>query len=288
MDFAATNGHHKVVKRLLAASTPELLNSTNFARSTALHLAAEKGHDKVVALLLATTPLILDAVERWGNNALQLAASYGHDKVVKHLLAVMDYVSISHPEIDGMTALHLAAVGGHSKVVSQLLATNANLENIVDFEGWTPLHWAINYDHEAVAVQLLVNHPPIIASHVGDTALHLSMERSHFTRLTPLLWQMYPNAMRVPNNEGFTPFAVAVRNDNEFAIELVQWKLPIDKIVKDCVLGSLSYERFRPVLEKQCEALAIVLNQDVLGTVFEYLGFDYIKQPQRKKSKLGD
>lgn len=54
-------------------------------------------------------------------------------------------------------------------------------------------------------------------------------------------------------------------------VELFQWSLSFDDIVTQ--RGASDEERYRPAMEQQCQSLFVCLNQDVVGVVFEYLGF---------------
>ena len=68
----------------------------------------------------------------------------------------------------------------------------------------------------------------------------------------------------VANANHRTPFDIAVKWRNNYAIELWQGSLPLDDIVHAFVLArDPSYvKRFRPVLETQCEGLLGLLNRD--------------------------
>lgn len=285
LDFAADEGHDKIVTLLIAAASSDLLNSTNHDGNTALHLAANAGHTKAVSILLEKCPKMLNSVERWGNTALHLAAIEGHDQVVQQLLAVATSSIIRVMDVDGLTALHCAASRGYATIVTQLVAACPGLTEVIDENGWTALFWAINDNHEAIADQLLDADPELDIALSGDTPLHLSMERPQLLSLTTRLWQLHPETLQMRNENGCTPFFLAVLADNEPAIQLVQGTLSIDEIVEAFASCNKSYERFRPLLSEQCESLAMALNQDVLGTVYEYLGFDFVRQPQRKKHK---
>ncbi len=79
--------------------------------------------------------------------ALHISAEKGHDKCVRALLdngADVDPVNST-----GLTALHLAARNGHIDVVTTLLTYNANVD-ATDESGWTALHHAANNNYEAI------------------------------------------------------------------------------------------------------------------------------------------
>lgn len=69
------------------------------------------------------------------------------------------------------------------------------------------------------------------------------------------------------------PFYMAVGADNEVAIELMQSHLTFGEIMDAFVAAKKSLERYRPMVESQCESLLVLLNRDAFGLVCEYLGF---------------
>ncbi|KAI0384380.1 acyl transferase/acyl hydrolase/lysophospholipase [Hypomontagnella monticulosa] len=88
-------------------------------------------------------------------------------------------------------ALRWAARTGNDLVVKKLLSSvtiSAGTLNDRDDHGYTPLHWAVENDHQSV-VALLLGHPNIdvnatvtdypIGDNVGKTALELAFERKH-------------------------------------------------------------------------------------------------------------
>jgi ankyrin repeat protein len=87
------------VVHLLAAGAD--VGAQDHWRQTALHLAAEHGHDKVVELLLAAGTDFNTQDQDW-RTALHRAAEHGHDKVVELLLAAG--ADFSTQDEDGCTA----------------------------------------------------------------------------------------------------------------------------------------------------------------------------------------
>ena len=82
--YAASNGHNQIVTRLLTAGADSIARSTGDSNSsTALMMAAERGHIAVVNILLKEGALpSVNYVNSDGYSALMYAAREGHVLVV--------------------------------------------------------------------------------------------------------------------------------------------------------------------------------------------------------------
>jgi len=281
---AVNNGSVEVVGRLLSAN-PNLINVTDLdvtAANTPLHRAALKGHVQMVAQLLAAKPALIDAVNSDGYTALHFAAQWGHDQVVTQLLEKSSKLLHASTQI-GITALHLAAMYGRGGVVDQLLTADHSTIHAIDNYGWTVLYYAILY--EPIAEMLLERKPEMIYAltdtHIGNTILHKAIQAHCRDEFVAKLWRLNPEALRALNRVKETPFHYVVAYGNDSLFGLFQWSLSLDEIVSACEACNKSYERLRPEMKVQCETLSTVLNQDVMGTVFEYLGLP-LKRPAKK------
>lgn len=98
------------------------------------------------------------------------------------------------------------------------------------------------------------------------------------------LLHLNPDAPHVGNSNGFpTPFEVALQLRNDFAIDLLQWKLTLDEIEGACD-ESLFVRRFVPLVKEQLEPLVTTfLPQDVAGIVERYLFLPERPSPKRLK-----
>ncbi|XP_064626190.1 transient receptor potential cation channel subfamily A member 1-like isoform X2 [Lineus longissimus] len=136
LHFAAKYGRfNSCVKLLSGKDGCHLINEADGMYQTALHMAAENGHDKVVQLLMKRGAIIQK--DNNANTPLHLAAKNGYNRTIMSILAVHAHILNSKGE-NGNTALHFASIGGHSSAVIILLnegaeiLCNSNSESFLD------------------------------------------------------------------------------------------------------------------------------------------------------------
>lgn len=276
LHLAAKYGCEKVVGQLLAANANIAL--VDVAGLTPLHHAALEGHGAALGVLLASKPEMLSVSDDEDRTVLHTAARKGHTHIVAQLLA-LNQPQLIHAA-DGMsrTALHHAAARGFDKVVDLLLAASPETINAVSGRGRNALHEATGNKQEAIVHILLEfsgseNSGMVSAiDSDGYTVLHIAIEQQCSLPLIARLLVVFPQALQVVSQRAETPFGIALRTNNEEVVELLQWRLTLDEVVQAAAV-SRRLEDFRPAVEGQCEGLLQALNKDVLGTVFEYLGF---------------
>jgi hypothetical protein len=105
------------------------VNAVDANCSTALMLAADRGHAPIVQLLLSA-PAAVNAADVGGWTALQKAANKGHILVVRLLLSAG--VAVNAADAVGWTALRKAASNGHTAVVQLLLGAQEALASEED------------------------------------------------------------------------------------------------------------------------------------------------------------
>ncbi|XP_018791471.1 PREDICTED: ankyrin repeat and SAM domain-containing protein 1A isoform X3 [Bactrocera latifrons] len=193
--LAAWAGHDEIVKQLLL-HTPKAANpnAQTIDNETALHCAAQHGHNTVLAILLAygADPTVRNNSFQ---TALDLAAQFGRLQAVQTLIRThpellapyrssgsktpttstiesTPYTISPSTHLFTHTCLHLASRNGHKKVVEALLAAGVDV-NIMTNSG-TALHEAALCGKKAVVNVLLqagVN--PNATDGSGHTALDL-------------------------------------------------------------------------------------------------------------------
>jgi len=117
LHIAAELGHDKIVAQLLAKNAT-LADDRTKDGLTALHLAAIGGRVAIVEqLILAASPLFNATGGSFERTALHFAAQNGHEKIVAMLMQ-----SVSQTDSEGKNVLHFAAEAGHDRIVVQLIA----------------------------------------------------------------------------------------------------------------------------------------------------------------------
>eukprot|EP00658_Telonema_sp_P-2_P043614 TRINITY_DN3152_c0_g1_i22.p1 TRINITY_DN3152_c0_g1~~TRINITY_DN3152_c0_g1_i22.p1 ORF type:complete len:138 (-),score=29.64 TRINITY_DN3152_c0_g1_i22:150-563(-) len=113
---------------------------------TALHLAAQNGHEAVVAQLSSMEAVDPAAVSNDGNwTALHLAAQNGHEAVVAQLSSMDCIMQLKQsirprcPMMAGPRCIWRLRMNGHEAVVAQLSSMEAVDVAAVDKDGWTCL-----------------------------------------------------------------------------------------------------------------------------------------------------
>ncbi|CAK9293553.1 unnamed protein product [Gordionus sp. m RMFG-2023] len=159
---------------------------------TPLHFAAEYGHENIVRLLLNSkgvkvdTPTIL-----YGYIPLHFAAIGGHTSVASILLSKSsDQLHIKDKL--GRTPLHVAASKGQNEMIALLISQGSDID-IIDFNKWTPLHYAAASGFLSVARRLVLsNAAPMAVNNQGDIPLALALANNHMPVFSFLVKQEHP------------------------------------------------------------------------------------------------
>ena len=122
---------------------------------TPLHLASSLGLLSMVVLFGAAHQKDLDSPDSFGWTALHRAAENGHEQIVKFLMEKDCDVNLA--ATFGGTALHRAAKNGHARIAALLLGSEKKLVDVQDNYGGTALHRAARDGHKMVAQLLFDN-----------------------------------------------------------------------------------------------------------------------------------
>ncbi len=173
---AARQGDAAAVESLLKQGTNP--NTAAGDGMTALHWAAERGHQKVVELLISSGAVV-DTKTRIGKyTPLHLASRSGHGGATRLLLKAGSNPNAT-TTTSGVTPLHLAAAAiGGADAVAALLEHGADANATEASSGQTPLIFAAAYNR-AVSVTKLLDHgaDASITTEVVDVIQSLLLDR---------------------------------------------------------------------------------------------------------------
>lgn len=146
---AAWMGHLEVVKFLyergLSATKP------NRRKASPLIVAAEANRLPVLSFLLSLKEVDVNCNMDSGSTALHLAAVKGHADIVRKLLSSGANVDENSTKF---TPLRFAVINGHVEIVKLLLDAGANPESIDEY-GSSPLGYAITSKQPEIVKMLL-------------------------------------------------------------------------------------------------------------------------------------
>jgi len=165
------------------------------AEKTALHEAVEEGNEAAVSSVLQTAgPALIDATTGaldW--TALHFAANQGHEGIVRQLLAHRPHL-IDKTFPDGWTPLHCALSEGHESIAELLLARKPELAFVTDADGDTLLHTAALQPALSAAflVRLLKGNPGAlrVLNEYGKTPIEIAIGIDNDVMIDVLQWHL--------------------------------------------------------------------------------------------------
>ncbi len=183
---AARDGQVEIVESLLAKGAD--VNAARGDGLTALHLAAEGGHQAMAEALVAAGAAVDAGTRIGGYTPLHIAARAGHGAVVLRLLEAGADPN-ARTTNSGVTALHLAAgaTGGRSAVAA-LLDHGADPNAQEGSAGQTPLIFAAAANRaDAVTALLTAGADPGIATAEVDVLPTLALDREANRRFREMI-----------------------------------------------------------------------------------------------------
>ncbi|KAM7536358.1 hypothetical protein Aperf_G00000080488 [Anoplocephala perfoliata] len=251
---AASQGHGSVVGCLLRYSAKEdpgseLVNFRDKEGRTALMLAAENKHTSVIELLCSLTlrpprPVSIfgrscdahivrrvNIVDRQGRTALHRSAALGHTEAVKILLKAG--ASLTAASNSGKQVLHFASISGCKGVLDVLLQTinglvvgshvadGSRLFAPSDSRGLTPLHYAVNENHDSCIERLLRTSKYKSLTGNTYTPVHCAAAIGNSVVMKTLL-DAYPiPLLKLKDARGSTPLHIAAMANQINIIQLL-------------------------------------------------------------------
>ena len=154
LHHAAAAGHAAFVQALVDRGANVNTQDDDGRGMSPLHSAASAGRTEVVAVLVSAKANIELGAGGARSTALILAASKGHADCVRTLLAASAKALAT--DTSGATALHRAASRGHVPIMHLLLASQpaGTIIDARDKEGHTPFHLSAIHEQEHACVAL--------------------------------------------------------------------------------------------------------------------------------------
>ncbi|XP_017840949.2 LOW QUALITY PROTEIN: transient receptor potential cation channel subfamily A member 1 [Drosophila busckii] len=153
LHFAARYGRYNTVRQLLDSEKGSfIINESDGAGMTPLHIASQQGHTRVVQLLLNRGALLHR--DHSGRNPLHLAAMSGYTETIELLHSVHSHL-LDQVDKDGNTALHLATMENKPHAISVLMSMGCKLVyNILDMSA---IDYAIYYKYPEAALAMVTH-----------------------------------------------------------------------------------------------------------------------------------
>ncbi|XP_026848765.1 transient receptor potential cation channel subfamily A member 1 isoform X4 [Drosophila miranda] len=153
LHFAARYGRYNTVRQLLDSEKGSfIINESDGAGMTPLHISSQQGHTRVVQLLLNRGALLHR--DHTGRNPLQLAAMSGYTETIELLHSVHSHL-LDQVDKDGNTALHLATMENKPHAISVLMSMQCKLVyNVLDMSA---IDYAIYYKYPEAALAMVTH-----------------------------------------------------------------------------------------------------------------------------------
>ncbi len=247
------------------------VNVPDIENSTPLHFAATRCKETRIMKLLLDHGANVNTQNKCKDTPLSLAIWRGATSMAKLLLSCENIV-INYQGKGGKTPLHISAEKGLASIVSALLEKKAKVD-VVDDNGWTPLHYALIKGHKDTFSSLLTHEHRNINDSIfqdskigkGTTFLHFAVAEGSLLAIkllldlsadvnctdgamnTPLHYAAKLGHMEiiesllnkgasknVPNKKGMTPLYLALLNDHD---QIAQFLLTAGVNVNELVNG---------------------------------------------------
>uniref|UniRef100_A0A8D0L8U6 Inversin n=1 Tax=Sphenodon punctatus TaxID=8508 RepID=A0A8D0L8U6_SPHPU len=222
LHLAAQKGNYRFMKLLLARRADWM--KKDLEEITPLHLTTHHKSPKCLALLLKyMAPGEVDTQDRNKQTALHWSAYYNNPEHVKLLIKHDSNIGI--PDIEGKIPLHWAANNKDPKAVHTVkcildAAPTESLLNWQDYEGRTPLHFAVA-DGNVAVVDLLTSYEGCNVTSYDNlfrTTLHWAALLGH-AQIVHLLLERNKSGTIPSDSQGATPLHYAAQSNFAETVE---------------------------------------------------------------------
>ncbi|KAL1833233.1 hypothetical protein ACET3Z_002884 [Daucus carota] len=264
LHLAAEHGHAQVAELLIDAARhlpcssakyrddcvtcfQAFLRQTNYSQSTALHIAARRGHAAIVKMLVEADPSDRHVQNSVGETPIYIAANLGHFDIVKMICTACSAPALDGP--DGTTAFHAAVEKLHQakredrdviKVYINAAKRFISYESLFlpNRKGETALELAVRVNHLEVVELILAEDPAYKRDNVDKNDELLSLiyiaAEQRYKDMVKLLCQTYESRNSLCH-KGHIAFLAAIRGrDKESALRLLgeDRRLPTRYVLK--------------------------------------------------------
>ena len=175
MHIAATNGDLEIINVLLNDKRTDP-NIGNRLGDTPLLLALQNRQMQVVDALMNNSSVKVAAMNTLGVKPIHIAAEKNYIDIMEKLIARKVDVN-TRTKKGKKAAIHSACEHGYIEILNMLLNCEKIDINIQNQEGWTPLHYAAEYDQREVVKILLDKGADYNIRNIGnETPLHFALQ----------------------------------------------------------------------------------------------------------------
>lgn len=227
LTHAAHNGHTPVLSLLLKHNADVSVRTGN--GSTALMLAAQKGHIECVRRLLAVANMEVNVINDDGWTALMYAVHNHHSVILSKLI---EHKADVNATIKGVSALEFACKNGYDDCVQLLLAVDGIQLDASDRANNNALMDACTNNH-AKCVQLLIDFGVDVNAKTGKTQKTALMTAAEFDHIdcAQLLLDTGNIDVNVIADDGWTALMFAASKGHTDILQLlIKYKADLNAV----------------------------------------------------------
>ena len=223
--FACQNGRLKIVKYLIEMGAD--IQAASEDGTAAVHFAAQSGNIDVVDFLLQKG-LDINSKNNKGESPLYFALYPRHFPAcqkAKNALGMVTFLIKNGANIFEVSSMKIpiahAITRGNLDVIKLLISHGANLCHLTNNNYSTPLHYAINPNHNIEIIRFLINNgADVNAAHNNDktTPLHVAADYFCNAKMYEILRILFESGAnpKLRDFDGLTPFDYALEGNNQF------------------------------------------------------------------------
>ncbi|KAG0529069.1 hypothetical protein BDA96_05G066700 [Sorghum bicolor] len=266
LHVAAEQGHDELIRELYHRFRDQgLLSRRNSALDSPLHCAARAGHDRAVNVLVEVArdcgENILGCKNEAGDTALHLAARHGHGATVEVLVS-----AAAGPAAElnnaGVSPLYLAVISGSLRAVRTIITKCKDDASSAGPNSQNALHAAVFQSSEMVDV--LLGWRPALADQVdssGSSPLHFASSDGDLSIVRAILRAGPPGTVYKKDSSGLSALHVAARMGHHRVIKDILGSCPEAADLRDGDGGTFIHAAAR---EKRSSVVSLATKDPML------------------------